>query len=80
MPNVNLFLKQSPDYQEEIIPKKYRTMVIEFSNDPIWYRFVNSSNDIIGVSNFGQSAKSDDLLKELELDLTSLVIRIKNSL
>jgi transketolase len=80
MPNVNLFLKQSPDYQEEVLPKKYKTMVIEFSNDPIWYRFVKDSNDIIGVSDFGKSAKTDDLLKELELDITSLIIKIKNSL
>jgi transketolase len=55
-------------------------MVIEFSNDPIWYRFVKDSNDIIGVSDFGKSAKTDDLLKELELDITSLIIKIKNSL
>ena len=75
MPNVNLFLKQPIDYQEEIIPSRYRTMVLEFSNDPIWYRFVKNNNDIIGVKEFGKSAKPEDLLKELELDITSLVIR-----
>lgn len=80
MPNVKLFLNQSRDYQEEVIPKKYRTMVIEFSNDPIWYNFVSNKNDIIGVNDFGKSAKPDDLLKELELDISSLVIKIKNSL
>ena len=80
MPNVKSFLKQPLDYQEEVLPKKYRKMVIEFSDDPIWYHFVDNENDLIRVTDFGKSAKSDDLLKELELDLTSLIIKIKNSL
>ena len=80
MPNVNLFLKQPRDYQEEVIPKKYRTMVIEFSNDPIWYKFVKNPSDIIGVKSFGKSSKKEDLLRELELDIPNLIIKIKNSI
>lgn len=55
-------------------------MVLEFSDDPTWYQFLESSSDFIGVKSFGMSGKSDDILKELELDIPNLVIKIKNSL
>lgn len=80
MPNISLFLKQSKDYQNQVFPRGYRRMVIELSNDPNWYRFVSSPEDIIGVSTFGKSAPEDDVLSNFELDIASIVIKIKNSL
>ena len=79
MPNMENFLSQDEDYRNEVLPKGYKVMVLEFSNDSAWYRFINNSNDFLGVVNFGISANSEDILKELELDISSLVIRIKNS-
>ena len=37
-------------------------------------------SDFIGVFNFGKSAGSEDILKEMELDMSSLVIKIKDSI
>ena len=34
----------------------------------------------IGVDRFGVSASEEDILKELELDIQSLVIKIKDNL
>ena len=80
MPSIKNFLAQDEDYQNEVLPKGYKKMVLEFSDDPTWYQFLESSNDFIGVKSFGMSGKSDDVLKELELDIPNLVIKIKNSL
>ena len=80
MPNIENFLNQDKEYQNEVLPKGYKKIVLEFSNDPIWYRLLETSDEFIGVSNFGASASDEDILKELELDLQSLVIRIKNNL
>ena len=80
MPNVGNFLKQDKEYQNEVLPKGYKKVVLEFSNDPIWYRMLEAGDDFIGVSQFGASATEEDILKEFELDIHSLVIRIKNSL
>lgn len=79
MPNLNLFLKQDKDYQEQVLPHGYRRMAIELSNDPNWYRLVNQE-DFIGVQDFGKSGKEEDILSYFELDLSNLIIRIKNSL
>lgn len=80
MPNMNLFLKQDKDYQEQVLPRGYRRMVIELSNDANWYRFISSDQDFIGVNEFGRSATEEELLSYFELDMQDIIIKIKNNL
>ena len=80
MPNMNLFLKQDKDYQEQVLPRGYRRMVIELSNDANWYRFISSEQDFIGVNEFGRSATEEELLSYFELDMQDIIIKIKNNL
>lgn len=80
VPNLKTFLEQEEDYIDQVLPKKYKKVVIEYSNDPNWYRFVDSPTDIININHFGKSATADELVKDFELDITSLVIKIKNSI
>ena len=80
MPNMNLFLKQDKEYQEQVFPTGYRKMVIELSNDANWYRFISSDEDFIGVNSFGKSGSEKEVLNFFELDMTDLVIKIKNNL
>lgn len=80
MPSIQNFLKQDYEYQNEVLPKGYKKIVLEFSNDPIWYRILESNDEFLGVTKFGKSAGEEDLLKEFELDIHSLVIKIKNNL
>ena len=80
MPNLNTFLKQDKDYQEQVLPSGYRRMVVELSNDANWYRLINSEEDFIGINSFGRSGSEKDVLSYYELDMTDLVIKIKNSL
>jgi len=80
MPSVKNFLAQDEDYRNEVLPKGYKKMVVEFSNDPVWYRFLDDEADFIGVKDFGMSGKSNEIVKEFELDISSLIIRIKNSI
>ncbi len=80
MPNLNTFLKQDKDYQEQVLPTGYRRMVIELSNDANWYKLISSEEDFIGVNTFGKSGSEKDVLSYFELDMTDLVIKIKNSL
>ena len=80
MPSLSNFLEQDEDYRNEVLPKGYKKIVIEFSNDPSWYKILDSSDEFIGINTFGKSATEEDILKELELDIHSLVIKIKNNL
>lgn len=80
MPNINAFFKQSKEYQNQVLPKGYRRMVIEFSNDPTLYRLVKNEEDIINVNTFGKSGTPEEILRDLELDLSSIIIKIKDNL
>ena len=80
MPNVNAFFKQSAEYQNQVLPKGYKRMVIEFSNDPTLYRLVKNENDIININKFGKSGTEEELLSEYELDIPSIIIKIKNNI
>ena len=80
MPNINAFFKQSLTYQNQVLPKGYKRMIIEFSNDPSLYRLVKSDEDIINVKNYGKSATEEELLQDYELDLQNIIIKIKNNI
>ena len=80
MPNINAFFKQSKEYQNQVLPKGYKRMVIEFSNDPSLYRLVKSEDDIININKFGKSGSEEELLSEYELDIPSIIIKIKNNI
>ena len=80
MPNIKEFFKQSKEYQNQVLPKGYKRMVVEFSNDPILYRLVKNEDDLINIDTFGKSGTKEQLLQDFELDLASIVIKIKNSI
>ena len=80
MPNINEFFRQSAEYQNQVLPKGYKRMVIEFSNDPTLYRLVKNEEDIINIKEFGKSGTQEELLQEYELDIQSIIIKIKNNI
>lgn len=80
MPNINEFFKQSKEYQNQVLPRGYKRIFLEFSNDPTMYKLVKNEEDIINVRKFGKSGTPEELLNEFELDIPSIVIKIKNSL
>ena len=80
MPNINAFFRQSKEYQNQVLPRGYKRMVLEFSNDPNMYRLVKNEDDLININKFGKSGTEDELLTEFELDIPSIVIKIKNNI
>lgn len=80
MPNINAFFRQSKEYQNQVLPRGYKRMVLEFSNDPNMYRLVKNEDDLIYINKFGKSGTEDEILTEFELDIPSIVIKIKNNI
>lgn len=80
VPNLKKFLNCDKDYLKQVIPKGYKRIAIEFSNDSLWYQLVDSSEDIININHFGKSGLEEELVKDFELDLASIIIKIKNRL
>ncbi|MEG1506307.1 MAG: transketolase [Bacilli bacterium] len=76
MPSMELFLKQNPKYEEQLLPKDAKTFVIEAGSSIIWNRFATKPEYIFGVNKFGQSGNKTELEKYLKLDKNNISERI----
>lgn len=72
MPSVELFLKQDKKYEQILLPKHVKTIVIEPSNKFMWCRFATSEEYVLGINEFGASGKAKDVLNKFEFDYENL--------
>lgn len=80
MPNIDLFLKQDEEYRRQVLPRGYKKIYIEFSNDTSPLKLVSKTDDIININDYIKDGNESDILTDVELDITSLVIKIKDSI
>lgn len=80
MPCMELFLKQNPKYEEQLLPKDVPTFVIESGSSLIWNRFASKPEYIFGVNKFGMSGKTEDVVKYLKIDKQTILEKIANFL
>ncbi len=79
MPSIERFRKQKQEYQESVLPPTIKTFVIEASSSYSWYSFVYNDKYLITVNSFGASGKRDDILKNYQMDIDSIVKKIKGT-
>lgn len=80
MPSVEVFNEQPKEYKEELMPIGSKIIVLEASNDRTWNEFVYNSKYILNINKFGVSGKKADVLKYLEFDKDTLLMKIENLL
>ncbi len=80
MPSMELFLKQNPKYEEQLLPKDVPTFVIEAGSSLIWNRFATKPEYIFGINRFGMSGKTEEIIKYLKFDKTAILEKIANFL
>lgn len=73
MPSMELFLKQNPKYEEQLLPKDVKTFVIEAGSSLIWNRFATKPEYIFGVNKFGMSGKREEIVKYLKIDKNTIL-------
>lgn len=78
MPSIELFLRQTNQYRENLIPIGYKTVVIEAGSSLGWHRFVYSDKYLMTIDQFGLSGKTDEIQKHLEFNLESLTKKIEH--
>ncbi len=76
MPCMELFLKQNPKYEEQLLPKDAPTFVIETGSSLIWNRFASKPEYIFGVNRFGMSGKTEEVVKYLKIDKNTILEKI----
>lgn len=76
MPNRELFLNQNKEYQESVIPKGYRTIVIEAGSKYGWEGFVYSDKYLITLDKFGCSGTSEEVLNEMDFSYDKILQKV----
>jgi len=76
MPCMELFIKQTKAYQDEILPIGFKKIVIEAGSSFGWEKFVYNNNYLITLDKFGVSGSKDEVLKYMDFDYNSIEERI----
>ena len=80
MPCMEKFLNQSDAYKSDLFPYDAEVFVIEYGSSLGWEKFVIDSDHLFTVDKFGVSASKDDSLKYAEVDLETIIEKIKKIL
>ena len=80
MPSMELFLKQNPKYEKQLLPKDVPTFVIEAGASIIWNRFASAPEYIFGINDFGISGKKEDVAKYMKFEENYIKAKIANYL
>lgn len=80
MPSIERFLNMPKDYQEKLLPKEAKVIVLEASSSYSWHQFVYSEKYLINVNSFGLSGKKDDVMKKFGFDFESVLEQIEERL
>lgn len=78
VPSQELFLSQSKEYQESILPNNVKRIVIEAGSAFSWYKFVDDEKFLITIDNFGASGPGKDVLKYCNFTEEQIKERIEN--
>lgn len=76
MPSQELFLKEDKIYQEQILPKNVKTIVIEPGSKLSWGLFVSEEKYILGLNDFGYSGHTQEVLKKCGYDYENLKMKV----
>jgi transketolase len=76
MPSANIFEAQDQAYRDAVLPPGIRRrLAVEAGALMSWYRWVGLDGDVIGMTTFGASGKSDDVMKHFGFTVDNVVDR-----
>jgi len=76
MMSFELFLKEPPEYQEEVLPQRvHRRLAVEAALTLGWERFTGAGGAVIGLDHFGASAPGEVLMEKFGFTVEKIVAR-----
>ena len=77
-PSWELFDQQEEAYQQKVLPKNIRKRLAVEAGSPIgWSKYVTDEGDVIGVTQFGESAPGDEIMKEYGFSVENVIAKAK---
>ncbi|MCH9691544.1 MAG: transketolase [Gammaproteobacteria bacterium] len=81
MPCAELFMAQSAEYREAVLPANVRARVaVEAGHKDYWHKFVGLEGSIIGMESFGESAPAKDLMQHFGITAEKVVEAVEGLL
>lgn len=78
MPCCEVFIRQSQDYRESVLPSEVRARVaVEALHGDYWYKFVGLDGKVIGMTSFGESAPAKELFAHFGITTDNVVKAVK---
>jgi len=64
LPCVEVFMSQSEEYRESVLPNQVRARVaVEAAHPDYWYKLVGLEGRVVGIDRFGESAPGPELME-----------------
>jgi len=76
-PSLDLFDRQSVDYQNEVLGDRSKIVAIEAGRSNGWYQYVNHDALVIGIDTFGHSAPYEQIAEHLGFTPEKVAARIR---
>jgi transketolase len=78
MPCMERFDRQSDAYREEVLPKACtKRVAIEAGVSALWWKYVGTEGQVIGIDRFGMSAPGDYVMEQLGMTAANVVATVK---
>ena len=78
IPSLELFLAQDEEYRNKLLPENIKRITLEASNSYVLGSLATNIDYAIGLNDFGLSGTSEEVLKEMQFDLDSLLLKVQN--
>ena len=80
MPCMEKYLEQPESYKSTLFPYDAEVFVIEYASSLSWEKFVIDSNHLFTIDKFGTCGSKDDVVKYCEVDIDTIIDKIKKLL
>jgi transketolase len=73
MPSMEIFARQSAEYQASVLPKGVPRVSIEAAATMPWYRWIGPDGVVLGIDRYGASAPYEKVYDELGVTVDKVV-------
>ncbi len=77
MPSMELFSRQSDEYQRSVLPDDVPRVAIEAGHPMSWYKWIAGNGEVLGLTRYGASAPYATIYEELGLTVDRVVAASK---
>ena len=67
MPCTNVFDRQPPAYQDQVLPPALPALALEAAQPDFWHKYVGRTGKVLGIASYGESAPAKDLYRHFGL-------------